>query len=208
MGISERRQRERARLQAKILDAARALFAARGYEAVTMREIARSVEYSPTVIYSHFKDKEALIRELCTVDFLALARAFERIARVPDPIERLTKIGRAYAEFGLRHPNHYRVMFMTPYPPFEPDEKDIEKGNPEQDAYALLKNTAAEAIKTKRLRAGFEDAALVAQTAWAGIHGVISLEIAKGHDPWVDWRPIKKRLDGMIDTMIHGLEKT
>lgn len=207
MGISERRRRESLRLRQKILNAARDLFAAHGYDAVTMRAIAKKIEYSPTAIYSHFQDKEALINELCSTDFMALASGFQQIGRVADPIERLRKIGRAYAEFGVKYTNHYRVMFMTPHPAFEPDEKAIEHGNPEQDAYAMLKATIAEGIKAKRYRAGIRDADLVAQTVWAGIHGVISLEIAKAHDPWVDWRPVKKRVDGMIDVLIQGLTK-
>jgi hypothetical protein len=48
---------------------------------------------------------------------------------------------------------------------------------------------------------------LLAQTIWAGGHGVIALEIAKGNDPWVVWRPVKKRVEQMIDAMINGLIK-
>jgi AcrR family transcriptional regulator len=46
-----------------ILDAARALFVTKGIEAVTMREIAKKIGYSPTTIYLYFKDKETLIHE-------------------------------------------------------------------------------------------------------------------------------------------------
>ena len=56
MGIQERRERERQELRTKILDAARELFAERGYESVTMRELAKKIEYSPTVLYWHFAD--------------------------------------------------------------------------------------------------------------------------------------------------------
>ena len=78
MGTAERRERERQELRVRILDAARELFAEQGYDAVTMREIADRIEYSPTAIYFHFKDKEALLRELCDTDFATLAR------RVPE----------------------------------------------------------------------------------------------------------------------------
>ena len=73
MGIKERREREKAEIREKILDAARDLFVSEGYEAVSMRKIADRIEYSPTAIYLHFKDKEAVMRELCDLDFLALA---------------------------------------------------------------------------------------------------------------------------------------
>ena len=82
MGITERREREKQEVRQRILDAARELFVKDGYEAVTMRKVADAIEYSPTALYLHFKDKESLMRELCHGDFLSLARAFQRIARV------------------------------------------------------------------------------------------------------------------------------
>jgi AcrR family transcriptional regulator len=208
MGTVERRRREYERLHTKILNAARVLFVELGYESVTMRAIAKKIEYSPTTIYLHFKDKESLVQELCTTDFLALGQAFQRIARVVDPVERLCQIGSAYCEFGLKYPNHYRLMFMTPHPCTEPDQRDVEKGDPTEDAYAFLKHAVADCLRAKRLRAGCNDVELIAQTVWAGVHGVVSLEIAKSDDKWVDWRSMKKRVALMIDVLVHGLTKT
>src|SRR5437879_1972140 len=99
MGSSERRTREKGELRAKILDAARELFATQGYEAVTMRKVADKIEYSPTAIYLHFKDKTALIRELCDNDFMTFAGQFMKLVKISDPIERLRKVGYAYVDF-------------------------------------------------------------------------------------------------------------
>src|ERR1700746_357035 len=121
MGVVERREREKQELRQQILDTARAMFAAEGYEAVTMRKIAEAIEYSPTAIYLYFKDKDQLINELCHADFRALAQEFQKIARVADPIERLKRTGLTYIEFGIAYPNHYRLMFMTPHPPHSPE---------------------------------------------------------------------------------------
>lgn len=206
MGTTERRAREKQELREKILEAARELFAERGYEAVTMRAIAQRIEYSATAIYHHFADKTALLKELCRQDFLALASTVGEIAGTPDPVERLERLGQAYAEFAFSHPNHYRLMFMTPGLPEEEIDAglqgEIEKGNPDQDAYALLFMTVSEAIAAGRLRAELTDAHLVAQVAWSTIHGVVSLEIAKGCDRWVEWRPVleRARLVGKIVT--------
>lgn len=206
MGIKERREREKAEIREKILDAARELFVSEGYEAVSMRKIADRIEYSPTAIYLHFKDKEAVMRELCDLDFLALAQEFAEIARIADPLERLHATGMAYARFALDHPNHYRLMFMTPHPPpGEDDEHLIRKGNPEEDAYAFLKWTVAEGVDTGRFRPGLDDPELLAQIMWAGMHGVVSLQIAKCNDDWVDWRPEEERVRLMVETLIRGL---
>ncbi|HEY4642548.1 MAG TPA: TetR/AcrR family transcriptional regulator [Thermoanaerobaculia bacterium] len=208
MGPIERRQREREEIRTRILDAARELFVAEGYEAVTMRRIADRIEYSPTAIYFHFKDKDALMGELCAVDFYTLATQLTKIARVEDPIERLRRIGKAYAGFAAEFPNHYRLMFMTPHPVGTLPEDAMQRhGNPEEDAYAFLKATVAEAIAQNRLKPEHDDAELVSQTMWAGVHGVVSLHIAKECDPWVEWRSIKTRVSTMIDILVDGLSK-
>ena len=207
MGTKERRERERQEVRAMILDAARELFATAGYEAVTMRMVAEKIEYSPTAIYLHFKDKQELLAELCRTDFRSLAQAFQRIARVNDPIERIRKIGLAYVKFAQEHPHHYRLMFMTPAPVAAPNPEKDGKGNPEEDAYAFLRLAVQQAMAEGRLRPELTDADLVTQLAWAGVHGVISLHLAIGNSPWVDWRPLKRSAEAMIDMTARGLER-
>jgi AcrR family transcriptional regulator len=205
LGPRERREREREEVRATILDAARQMFATEGYEAVTMRRIAEQIEYSPTAIYFHFKDKETLIRELCDADFYALARQFYALQEIHDPIERLKRVGHAYIQFGVDYPNHYRLMFMTPHPAMKAEASTLRRGNPEEDAYAFVKGIVSEAIGHGRFRSEFHDVELVAQTVWAGVHGVISLQIAKCNDDWVDWRPLQKRAETAINAMIDGM---
>ncbi len=205
MGPKERRDREREEIRGLILDAARELFVSEGYESVTMRRIAEKIEYSATAIYFHFKDKEALLKELCNQDFLSLAQGLLEIQKIADPIEQLRQIGLAYIQFGITHPNHYRLMFMTPHPPVEPDDDGPQKGNPEEDAYAFLVEIVAGCIRAKRFLPQYDDVELVSQTMWAGVHGVISLQIAKCNDGWIDWRELETRSSTMIDILIAGL---
>jgi AcrR family transcriptional regulator len=204
MGSVDRRERERVKLRTKILDAARTLFVRDGYEAVTMRKIADRIEYSATALYSHFENKDALIRELCVLDFAAFAQIFLKIARFEDPVERLRQAGHAYVDFALKHPDQYRMMFMTSHPPVD-DPDEMGRGNPERDAYAFLKMTTEQALATGRLRPELKDAELISQTLWAGIHGVVALHITMGTDEWLKWRPLKTRAAAMVDALMHGL---
>jgi AcrR family transcriptional regulator len=208
MGVKERREREKLETRDKILDAARELFIAEGYDGVSMRRVAERIEYSPTAIYVHFADKEQLFRELCQADFARLASVFQDFANLPNPIERIKRIGSAYIEFGRLFPNHYKLMFMTPHPLAELDERACEiKGNPEVDAYAFLKLSVQQAIDAGVFRDELKDTELLSQTLWAAVHGVISLEIAKHSDAWVDWRPIEQRAQLMLDATLRGLMK-
>ena len=206
MGIQERRVREREELQEKIMDAARALFAEQGYEAVTMRKIAERIEYSPTAIYVHFKDKESLINAICLTDFNTLAQRFQTIGKIADPVVRLRSIGRAYADFALKHPNHYRLMFMSPHPPEINDATSMaHKGNPEEDAYAFLRMTVVEAMESNRFRPEMKDPDLIAQTLWAGIHGVVSLRIVMPNGVWLTWPSEKRSVETMLDSLMQGV---
>lgn len=206
MGSQERRAREREELRTLILDAARELFAAEGVEAVTMRRIADKIEYSPTAIYFHFRDKEALLAELCDTDFRAFAQGFAAMAQIADPVERLRQSGYAYIDFGLKNPSHYRLMFMTPKS-IGPKHSTIAHGDPAEDAYAFLKGIVAEIIAAGRIRPEYADADLASQVIWGGVHGVVSLEIAKCHDEWVEWRPMADRAKATIDMIITGMTR-
>jgi AcrR family transcriptional regulator len=206
LGTAERRERERQELRDRILDAARTLFAEQGYDAVTMRKIAEKIEYSPTAIYFHFKDKQTLLQELCDTDFGALAQEFQKIARIADPVDRLRQIGRAYVSFAIAYPNHYRLMFMTPSKAaLNPDSSRLAKGNPEEDAYAFLRATVAEAIAAGRMRPELSNADLVSQMVWAGTHGVVSLHISNCDDAWIDWYDARETAHALIETMLRGL---
>jgi AcrR family transcriptional regulator len=205
MGVQERRERERDQTRTKIMDAARDLFATEGFEAVSMRRIAEAIEYSPTAIYVHFKDKQDLFRQLCREDFGRLAGAFLELARVKDPVERILRIGQNYIRFALAYPNHYRLMFMTPSAP-PPDEQALgHKGNPDEDAYAMLKQAVTEAIEGRRFRPEYRDSELSTQVCWATAHGVASLQITKGCDSWVDWRPIEARSAAALSAIVRGM---
>ena len=206
MGVKERREREKSETRDKILDAARELFVTEGYEGVSMRKVAEKIEYSPTAIYVHFADKEELFRELCHRDYAALAEVFQSSMISTDPVGRLKQIGAIYIDFGTRYPNHYKFMFMTPHPVHELDEADREMmGNPEMDAYAFLKWAVQQALDAGCFRQELTDADLISQTLWASVHGVISLQIAKGSDCWVDWRPMEERAEMMLDITLRGL---
>ena len=205
MGTNERREREKQELRTKILDAARELFVAHGYEAVTMRKIAEKIEYSPTALYLHFEDKEALVRALCEHDFLAFGAAFASLFAIPDPIERIQRAGMVYVDFALAHPVQFRLMFMTPAPTWTDKISRIDKTNPEQNAYEFLRLNVEEAMQTGRLRPELTDVDMVAQILWAGVHGVASLHIAKRHEDWISFRDTKASAALMIEALTRGL---
>ena len=65
MGISERREREKAERRKAILKCARELILSQGVERVSMEDIARKAELSKATMYLYFSGKDALLNEIC-----------------------------------------------------------------------------------------------------------------------------------------------
>ena len=200
-----RREREREDLREKILNAARDLFAQQGIESVTMRAISTAIEYTPATLYNYFADKEAILRALCHQDFELFTKLQSTAVQdIPDPVTRIKALGRSYIDFAEKHPNHFRLMFMTPQVCPADEEMMSKKGEPHQDGYAFLLWCISDAIGQNRLRPGqVNDAKLIAQTLWAAVHGVATLEITMKEDPWFDWASLESRTTHIIDTITH-----
>lgn len=207
MSSEDRRAREKVAVQERILNAARELFVKEGFEAVSLRKIAEAIDYTAPALYTHFKDKTELVKALCRQDFGALSAALVRAARTADPVQRILRIGHGYIRFAVDNPHHYRFMMMTSHPPdVEPDAEDIaEKDDPERNGYAALRRAVADAIEQQLLRTEIKDAELGAQVLWAGVHGIASLEIAKGEDPWINWRSVERRSRLMCEGLLRGM---
>jgi AcrR family transcriptional regulator len=187
----------------KIMNAARELFASQGYESVTMRSIAEKIEYTPTCIYFHFADKEALIRQICDEDFACFAKELHSDAT--DPLERLRAQGSFYLKFARKYPNHYRLMFMTPLPPLHHKDDPAKHPEPVESAYASVRQCCAEAIAVGLARPEVADPDPLAQTLWAAVHGVASLYIVKCDDNAVQLKDYDIAGETILNALLRGL---
>lgn len=199
-----RRERERVATRQKILNAARRMLVQHGYEGTTMRAIAAKIGYTPTAIYHYFRDKDELVAELSAIDYRAFSQALQRTGTTGDPLDRLSKIGEAYVEFGLTHPMQYQFLFMMRRP--KGAASNIQ-GNPDKEAYAFLRQTCADAIATGRVRPEFTDPDELAQMAWGSVHGLVSLRVAKGDDPAFPWRDVRQVREKLAGVFRRGLAR-
>ena len=201
MGVKERREREKESLRQDILDVAREMFATEGYESVSMRKIADKIEYSPTTIYLYFKDKNELLYQICEETFAQLGQNIREISEPEtDLLVRLQKGLRAYIEFGIAHPHHYQVTFMSPMFS-KPNDEYLYEGSMGQRTFDFLRSEITTCVEAGKLKNGNIDA--ISQAFWAGIHGTTSLLI--GH---IDFPFVEKSLliDTVINSMIEGFK--
>jgi AcrR family transcriptional regulator len=189
------------RLRLEILDAVDQLLtkAPAREDAVSIRAVADLVGCTPPAIYLHFFDKNELLFEVCARRFLQLN---ERVARatagVTDPLAALEAGAREYVRFGIEHPEHYRVLFMS---------RSVL--TTEQLEEMRAKGITGLTDLVKRCKAcitagsvSCSDAKLMACGVWTIAHGIVSLMIAKPH---VDWPKVDALCDHVLGTYLQGL---
>lgn len=102
------------RTKRNIIAAASELFAERGFDVVTMREIAQRAGCSHTTIYLYFADKEALLHHISMPPLVELKREFDRILQQDKaPYEQLSDICLTWIRFCLTNRNMYEVFFSA-----------------------------------------------------------------------------------------------
>jgi AcrR family transcriptional regulator len=172
MGIKERKERDALRMRQRILEAAMGMFAKGGYQAVSMRRIARQIEYSAGTIYRYFENKEDIMLQLCYQGFEKLLALQYELDKIADPVDRIKTGGRHYVTFALEHPELYELMFGTKEIIKQPD------GAEQTLALKSLKKFVEHVHQC--MDAGFfagGDAEALAIALWAALHGLSSLLI-------------------------------
>ncbi len=120
MGICERKGRQRAERELRIVAAARSIAEREGWAAVTVRRLAEEIEHSQPVLYSHFENRDAIVAAVAVEGFRELTPALLRAAGERRPPGRagaaaaLEAVGFAYLAFARANPALYEAMFTLP----------------------------------------------------------------------------------------------
>ncbi|QTO17543.1 TetR/AcrR family transcriptional regulator [Burkholderia seminalis] len=164
MGVAERKNRDREAREQRITAAARQIAEAEGWSAVTVRRLADEIEYSQPVLYSHFRNRDAIVGAVALEGFREIKTALHQAAqRSTDSRQACESVAIAYLDFARDNPALYEAMFTMP--------TDL---------------LFAEADTRPELREAFEVLAAVVpsslnvdvatETFWATLHGLAQLE--------------------------------
>jgi AcrR family transcriptional regulator len=164
VSIQNRRERERAERHQLIIDAARELAEAEGWEAVTTRRLAEKVEYSQPVLYSHFKGKDAIVRAVALDGCGELARVLRK-ARPSRGESRLRAAAEAYLRFAKERPALYDAMFVQ--------QSDIPWGT--EDVPQELLDAFNELVAAVEPVRGERDLEALTELFWSSLHGIATL---------------------------------
>ena len=183
------------------------------------------IEFSATTIYLHFPNKEALVQEVCAMECALLAHSLQQAESITEAMARLHKVASLYVDFGLQHPEHYRVLFMreriieaeppasslVDTPPLPPSTAGAERtaatASPakEPQPYDYLHRAIFKAMAAGCFKAEYRDVVLLAQSIWSCLHGVVALHLVRAQHPGVPWKPVQSILEMSLEALFNGL---
>jgi TetR/AcrR family transcriptional regulator len=109
MAISDRRKREKVQRRQAIIDAAESLFFLRGYDNVSMNDIAEEVELNRATIYLYFENKEALYFAVVLRGVRLLNKMIKSNVETTADAQKIDAILKAYATFFKLYPQYSQV---------------------------------------------------------------------------------------------------
>ena len=169
----------------KLTEAATRLFAERGQDGFTLRELAAEVGVSPMTPYRYFKDKDDILAAV-------RARAFDRFAeklenafgKKGSPIERAVAAAEAYVEFALEETPAYRLMFDI-WQPSGNDYPDLVRASIR--ARATMVQHIPGLVEAGVLEG---DPVLIGHVFWSALHGAVMLRLAGKLSPECDFQKL------------------
>lgn len=111
MSTAERKEREKAMRSESIVNAAEKLFFSRGFESVTMDDIAREAELAKGTLYLYFRNKEELYFAIVLRGFGILNAMFkEAVSGHGAGLDKAYAIGVAFYDFNRKHPDYFKAF--------------------------------------------------------------------------------------------------
>lgn len=156
-------------LRAALVQAAREALESGGPEAVSLRDLAKTLGVSTAAPYRHFKDRRALLSEVAAQGFARLCQDYARVAaEIPDPLTGQREMARVYLGLAFRQPGLFRLMFDSDLlGPGAPRNLLEAAGASWQALYASVRRIDPDAGETVLKRRTI--------TGWSTLHGFIIL---------------------------------
>ena len=164
-------ERRHLRTRQAILDATRKLLVEKGVNGVSLRAIAREIDYSPAGLYEYFDGKDDIVHAVCKEGHNRLANAMANVDKdQPYPIYMLG-IGMSYLEFARSNPDYYLLMFTT-----APSGNQLEEFMEEGSSFPILIDAIQQGIDEGYLEMHSGGIQAMAMIFWSGVHGLAMLE--------------------------------
>lgn len=121
MAIHERKQREKKQRRESMIDAAEILFYEKGYDNVSMKDIADEVELNRATIYLYFENKEALCFSVILKGIRILNGMIKKNVERTTARRMINAVGSTYYMFFQMYPQYFKLYYYFQSGRFEID---------------------------------------------------------------------------------------
>ncbi|HCW62028.1 MAG TPA: TetR/AcrR family transcriptional regulator [Sphingobium sp.] len=179
--------------RARIRAVAEEQFATRGLAATSLRSIAAELGWTAASLYRYFRNKSEL---LALTRAAAHDRFSDRVeaayASTTDLWDRSRAVGQAYVDFAFDEPHAYQLMFAFSQP-------EAEKTEELRAAECRSRRTLTAYIEDM-IAAGLlqGDPSVLGHVYWAGIHGLVVLQMAGKLDPDMPFELIRHEIMRLV----------
>ena len=169
------RARRAHKMRQTIINTALDILNNEGLEKLSLREIARRIDYTPAALYEYFDSKEALLQALVLEADRQLTQMMRTAIQDCPVDQKLLKAGMTYIQFAESNPQLYQLFVNAPAPQFTsaaPAEEEC-GGN----SYRLLAEILHEAYQQHVFKQPAElSLEEINFACWALVHGIASLQ--------------------------------
>jgi AcrR family transcriptional regulator len=167
------RERRHYKTKESILRAAREIIAEKGLDGLSLRELARRIDYSPSGLYEYFPSKDDIVTAVRAEGLGLLQDYLSRVPANLPPSERLVEMGLAYLDFAREYPEHFRLIFVNLTSHHTALMQTADSDSP----YYLLLQAVEVAIEAGEFKTqeGFA-VEEIAFSLWSLVHGMAMLE--------------------------------
>jgi len=168
------RQRRRQKTKKAILKTAQQLVAEKGPEGLSIREIARRIDYSPAGLYEYYDSKDEIVAAICELGMEGISATFEAISPNLSPTQQLVQMSLAYVAFAVHNPEQFLLIFNS----LPTNRVSLDEPVFQSSPYAVILRTVKAAIEAGEIKVKGEYAAEgVAFNLWALMHGRAMLQL-------------------------------
>jgi AcrR family transcriptional regulator len=148
------------------------ILASEGVRGLSLRKVAKQAGVSHSAPYAHFADKQALIAAISTEGHARIYAAISEIMTryADDPLGQLVATARAYLDFGMSEPDHFRITFSGVV---EQERDYLALVEMTRKNFKLIREIATRCREASILGPGSDD--LLAVSLWGAVHGLVSL---------------------------------
>jgi len=194
------------RTKQDIVNAAGRLFSKRGFDVVTMREIAQAAGCSHATIYIYFENKLALLHYLSMPPLQNLKQQMEEIIEQTNiqPKNKLKAVSQQFIHFCLSNRTMFHIFFYTKPTRVDQDKPEIEVNKMRIELFNLIKQSLQTCLQIDR-----NDPRMLSfgRIYFYTLHGIVGTYENSEESAEELVERLEETFDDTIDVLLYGFHQ-